>query len=321
LESKLEQLKTKLRSTKEELKECQAELTQAKAVATKPSKSAVRGQMPAKTSRKRAAVEMDNDAAIGTPDGGVVRGKRQGAKHGRPDQTMVGEKSMFSITPFLNRTMSMAPDTPDEEDDAEKDKEEPVHEAPKRQKPANLAEPMADEASPIPAPKPRGRKKAGQKPKKTEKPVLGEIKANAKAKKDPPKAKNVVSTLEKVMEEEGDENGVAVHGHPAPRPSVDNESSNQVAAKVSKLPAVEEAGAKKKKRKLLGEGKTLFDEEDGEVSKRPAKINLGAPRLLAKGCLAGPKGGLKGGLATASGFGGFSPLKKDRRGVGASFLG
>jgi hypothetical protein len=87
------------------------------------------------------------------------------------------------------------------------------------------------------------------------------------------------------------------------------------------MKTVEETEPKKKKRKLLGGGKTLFDEEDAEATKRPAKVTLGPPRLLGKGGLAGPKGGVRGGLSgTGSGFGTFSPLKKDRRGAGASFL-
>jgi hypothetical protein len=319
LESKLDQIRTKLRSTKEELKECQTEISEAKAAAIKPKGLNPQGGIPVKNPRKRGASEIVADCTIGTPDGGAVRGKRQITKKGRTEQTMVGEKSMFSITPFLNRTMSIAPDTPGDEEASDADIP---------QMPAQIVKNTAQEIgltldvsteSPVPTLKSRGRKKAADKSKPSERPVLAEAKSNPKTKKAAPKATRVMSTLEKVTEEE-DENEQLNDAVPPMKVFTGNDFSkpNQP-SKVAK-PIAGDDGAKKKKRKL-GEGKTLFDEDDGEATKRPGKVNLGAPRLLSKGGLAGPKGGLRGGLASASGFGGFSPLKKDRRGIGASFLG
>jgi hypothetical protein len=74
----------------------------------------------------------------------------------------------------------------------------------------------------------------------------------------------------------------------------------------------DDADARKKKRKVLGGGnKTLFDDDEAEPVPNPAKIQMGAGRRL-KAPLGGPRNAFGG--AT------FSPLKKDRRGVGASFL-
>jgi hypothetical protein len=320
LESKLDQLRMKLRATKDQLKECQTELSQARAVVVKAGPAASKGDAAVKNPRKRGALEMSTDVEIGTPDGVAMRGKRPVAKRGRMDQMMVGEKSMFSITPFLNRTISMPPQTPGEEMEPEAlEKEqrkvtgEPTAEVVREQPPTSRADP-----APAAVPKPR-KKKVVENAPVTESKVLGEAKASNKNKKAPAKKPRVLSTLEKVGEEEGDENEM--------------KEFVPAAAKGSGVPMVfkagqvqlknvdaEESGPKKKKRKLLGGGRTLFDEEDGEATKRPAKVSLGPPRLLGKGGLAGPKGGLKGGLDTVSGFGGFSPLKKDRRGVGASFL-
>jgi hypothetical protein len=322
LESKLDQFRTKLRSTKDQLKECQTELSQARAAAVKAGLATSRGDAATKNPRKRCALEMSTDVEIGTPDGVAMRGKRPATKRGRMDQTMVGEKSMFSITPFLNRTISVAPETPGKETESETPKEgqqtvevEPTTEV-LREHPSK----SHPDASPTAAPKPRGKKKVAENASITEDKVLGEAKANNKNKKAPVKKRQVLSTLEKVTEEEADENE-----QPEIAPSKEKESGTSMVFKAGKVQLkkvdAEENGPQKKKRKLLGGAKTLFDEEDGEAMRRPAKVSLGPPRLLGKGGLAGPKGGLKGSLGAASGFGGFSPLKKDRKGgVGASFL-
>jgi len=319
LESKLEQFRTKLRATKEQLKECQTELSQARAATAKAGSAASNGDAVVKNPRKRGALEMSTDVEIGTPDGVTIRGKRPLTKRGRTDQTMVGEKSMFSITPFLNRTISVAPETPGKDaefEDPVKGRQEVTAE-PTTEDAQEQAPTSQRDTSPTTAPKPRGRKKAGGNAPAPESKVLGEAKASNNNKKAPIKKPRVLSTLERVNEEDGDENGVSDFVPPAVKeaPMVFRAGPVQL-----KNTEAEENGPKKKKRKLLGGGKTLFDEEDGEATKRPAKISLGPPRLLGKGGQTGPKGVLKGGLATVGGFGGFSPLKKDRRGVGASFL-
>jgi hypothetical protein len=321
LESKLDQFRTKLRATKDQLKECQSELSQARAAVAKAEPAASKADAALKNPRKRGALEMSTDVDIGTPDGVAMRGKRPVTKRGRTDQTMVGEKSMFSITPFLNRTISMAPDTPDKEtkpDAPEKEQQkitgEPTVSVVREQPSLRQVDP-----SPTAAPKSRGKKKVAENEPVTENKILAEAKASNKNGKAPAKQPRMLHTLEKVSEEEVDENEVPKL---VPGAKVSGAPMIFKAGQVQlKSVDAEESGPKKKKRKLLGGGKTLFDEEDGEATKRPAKVSLGPPRILGKGGLAGPKGGLKGGLNIVSGFGGFSPLKKDRRGVGASFLG
>lgn len=327
LESKLDQIRTKLRATKDQLKECQTELSQARTAAAKQVSVSTNADGLARNPRKRAALEMSTDVAIGTPDGVAIRGKRPAVKRGTKDQTMLGEKSMFSITPFLSRTVNMGSNTPakdDEPDPLEEDEQAGHDRAPsfEQDKVAHDAPTIPEVSSPIAAPKARGKKKATESSGVIDKKVLGEAKSAAQNKKPAPK-KRAVSTLEKVTEEDADENeepGAAtatIDGH---KTAAAFKVANAKPAKLqTKASEVDENGPGKKKRKLLG-GKTLFDEEDGEATKRPPKISLGAPRLLGKGKggLAGPGGGLKAGLG--AGFGAFSPLKKDRRGVGASFL-
>ena len=318
LESKLDQFRTKLRSIKEQLKECQTELSQARAAAVKAGPTASRNDAGVKHPRKRSALEISGDGEIGTPDGVAMRGKRPATKRGRMDQTMVGEKSMFSITPFLNRTINMALDTPDgEAESATIQEEQPEREVlPTTEVQQEQPSAGAQDVSPSVAAIPRGKKKMPENAPAKESKVLGETKGGNKNKKAPAKKPRALSTLEKVTEEEVDENGVAEDAPLVPPMKIFKAGKVQL-----KNADAMETGPVKKKRKLLVGGKTLFDDEDGEATKRPAKVSLGPSRLLGKGGLAGPKGGLKGGLGAASGFGGFSPLKKDRRGVGASFLG
>jgi len=320
LESKLDQFRTKLRATKDQLKECQTELSQARTAAAVRA-GALRGDVAAKNPRKRGTLEISTDVEIGTPDGVAMRGKRPAMKRGRMDQTMVGEKSMFSITPFLNRTISVAPETPGKETRPEARAEgQPMEAETETEVPREQPSKGQQDASPTAAPKPRGKKKGAENASVVEDKVLGEAKASNKNRKAPVKKPRVLSTLEKVTEEEADENEL-----PGVAPPQAKESGSSIVFKAGnaqlKKIGAEDNGPQKKKRKLLGGAKTLFDEEDGEATRRRAKISLGPPRLLGKGGLAGSKGGLKGGLGAANGFGSFSPLKKDRRGgVGASFL-
>jgi hypothetical protein len=317
LESKLEQMRSKLRSTKDELKVFQIQLTQARTAPVKAGAS--RGDVPAKNPRKRGAREMSTDDAIGTPDGVAARKRGPAVKRGRMDQTMLGEKSTFSITPFLNKTINMAPDTPVEEEQEEAPAESNISKAQPEAEVAIEAPLKAATASPSAAPKTRVKRKPTDKRAPAKKKVLGEDKSGQNAKKPAAKKSRPISTLENVAEEEVDENDEPA----APAATVNIDTAKPDALKPLKvqLKSAEEAQPQKKKRKLLGGGRTLFDEEDGEATKRPPKVNLGLPRLLGRGGLAASKGVLKGGLGAASGFGAFSPLKKDRRGVGASFLG
>ncbi|KAH7419883.1 hypothetical protein BKA64DRAFT_651916 [Cadophora sp. MPI-SDFR-AT-0126] len=328
LESKLDQFRTKLRATKEELKECQAELSNTRATTTKPASSL--NKAASTKGRKRGASEMSNDVEIGTPDGVAFRGKRAPVKRGRTDQTMVGEKSMFSITPFLNRTMNITPDTPDQDANSQnleggEHPGETGSRGAEQQQNEQSGRPVDDDAASTPSAhlESKTQRRAATKPSTVEKNILRDSKASVRNKKSiSKKASKAVSTLDQVVEEEDGENehpkvAVAVPSKTTEEPHklINTKASQGHSGNLD----VEDGGAKKKKRKLLGGSKTLFDEEDGEVTKRPSKVALGPPRLLGKGGLSSRKG-LNSAVGTSSGFGVFSPLKKDRRGVGASFL-
>ncbi|KAH6674144.1 putative ribosomal RNA methyltransferase MRM2, mitochondrial [Halenospora varia] len=269
LEGKVEQLRTKLRTAREQLKEAQNEVTQVRAAANKVRSMPTINEAPAKTPRKRSAPEMSTDVTIGTPDGVAVRGKRPGVKRGRADQTMVGEKSMFSITPFLNRTTSVAPESPIQESPIV-EREASAEEMPvpvNIQSNGTTAFPTPVVSSPSGQPKAKSRKKVVEKG--VEKNVLGEARPNIRKNKPAPKKLKAMSTLEKVTEEDGDENEHVTTTTSVKENPVTSEArgTNSKTAKLQvKQAVIEESGPKKKKRKLPGA--TLFDEEDGEAPKR-----------------------------------------------------
>ena len=260
-------------------------------------------------SKRRSALSI-LDNTIGTPDGMAVRGKRPGQKRGKPDQTSLGEKSMFSITPYLNKTKNVLLQTPraDEGPVADADEEMQVFAQDDVSNDEEQALPAKEEAeadaspsvSRVRAETKMSRKPAAEKPKAPSKKSVAASKKSAKV------------TLEQV-EEEPEADG----------PLASTEAKAALAAATTKPPlnvpelTAEVTEPKKKKRKILGTAnKTIFDEEDAEATKRPAKKLLATNKPLAS--LAGKKN-----LSStpAAQFSAFSPLKKDKRGVQASFLG
>jgi hypothetical protein len=333
LEDRLGRFREKLRSTKDKLKEMEVELAAAKeaaevanaaaasaaseaaaAAATAPTK-AIKTAAPkaAKPSRKRAAAAMEpEESALGTPgDGpGAKKRGRKGTSAG------VGDKSTFSITPFLNKTMSA---------DAEEQSE------------------AEEEASPV-----------AQKSSKQPLAPAESSKANAQTKKPTAQRKQKAPMLEMVTEEsedvhsQGQENvpktkagGMKLKTKTNDGPDETCEPSKKKKPRKSLVEfdtfrASEEKSTtmQKKKRKLGGIGKTLMDEEDD--SQAPAKGGFGARGLFGtKGysVLAGQKKGSSM-FAKSSGLGKsvlmsaadgsdfqFSPLKRNRKNLDDTLRG
>ncbi|KAF2835134.1 hypothetical protein M501DRAFT_1026885 [Patellaria atrata CBS 101060] len=305
LDDKLNQFRTKLKSTKEKLKETEAQLEAAQASApARHSSVPVLTEKPTKNPRKRTPGDMPTK------------------RNKRGSSALPGDKSTFSITPFLNRTASVAIDGLSDDDEVKPDADKPI-------KSTELAIP---DKSPSAKPKKATRKATAPKSK-----PLGssEIKANSKARKKP-----AVPTLAMVTED-AEEFTEAEKVPPETDGPNEAEKENNIKPKLKassqpkKAPrksllsfadfTAEPEPEKKKKRKNLGGGKTLFDVEDesGPTKPMPGKGLFGA-RAFAKGLggglggLGGSKKGLgkgliKGGfLMTDDGFQ-FSPLKKDKR--------
>ncbi|XXH03898.1 oligosaccharyl transferase subunit ost3/OST6 [Hypoxylon texense] len=329
LEKMIEKLKTKLRETRDQLKQCQADLQRAQT--SRPSSSEETTKISARSQafRKRKAHDMVADdfthIEIPTPGADDTTKGRRSFKKRVFEPTVVGEKSMFSITPFLNRTKSIIEDTPQADEEAPDDSilaaratEAEVVEPVAAEPAVTTAEDNASETTP-PAPTETEKPKPGPKTRGRPKKVLGDApSAKKNAQPVPKKALKTKSSLEKVVEEESTE------GNQENQPGAQAPAEKTMTVKFNfDLPQDESTASstnggdqqKKKKRKILGSTKTLFDEEEGEAqpARKPAKVQLGAKRTLGKA----PLGGKRNAFAGAASF---SPLKRDRRGVGASFL-
>lgn len=336
LEDRLGRFREKLRSTKDKLKEMEVELAAAKeaaevanaaaaaaaseaaaAAATAPTKATTKtaASKAEKPSKKRAAAAMEpEESALGTPGDGPGAKKR-----GRKGKSAgVGDKSTFSITPFLNKTMNA-----DMEEQSGAEEEE--------------------EASPV-----------AQKSSKQPLALADSSKTNAQTKKPTAQRKQKAPMLEMVTEESEDVHSQGQENAPKTKAGAmklktktnDGPDETRQPSKKKKprkslvefdtFRASEEKSTtmQKKKRKLGGIGKTLMDEEDD--SQAPAKGGFGARGLFGtKGysVLAGQKKGSSM-FGKSSGLGKsvlmsaadgsdfqFSPLKRNRKNLDDTLRG
>ncbi|KAF4977738.1 hypothetical protein FZEAL_5786 [Fusarium zealandicum] len=319
--SKLKKTQTELKDTRAELEACRVELEAARntALSKKPTKKTV--TMAEQPGRKRRVNEMSlDDISIGTPGPDEATHKRQSKKRGA-EYALTGEKSTFSITPFLNRTKNMSdelsePPSPtgktgegprqmmdDGDDEEEAGESVSVEAAVETVIPEEEEVEEAVEAVKEPkAQKPRGRsrKALGDAPTtKKNMPV------SAKGKK---KATKSSSKLEMVAEEA---ESASQETQRLDKEAESKRSVDSIFGRTSNTDLLDADGRKKKRKMLGGGNRTIFDDDDVEPAPRPAKIQLAPGRRLKA-----PLGGVSNALGGTT----FSPLKRHRRGVGASFL-
>ncbi|KAK4239941.1 hypothetical protein C8A03DRAFT_42483 [Achaetomium macrosporum] len=308
---KVDRLRSKFREAQEELKRCRAELEKAQERTVKMP-SVLTTTVPLKNAgvkanaKKRSADEMSmEDKVLSTPGNMDDRPKRPLKKRGF-DLSMVGGKSEFSITPFLNKTLN--PDDPASKpagDDGTpsaapvqfRGAEDATTPAPNESKPT-AEEPAAEPSATKPAAaklvekekKPRGR------PRKIPLTDSSASKKNLTARNR--KAPRIEPTLEKVAEEPDDD---STHQDQENRSisstgSATRTASTSISTTTTTTTTVAAAEPKKKRRKLLGANSTtLFDADEDEVEKvksaavkRPAaKVGLGAGGMKAMGKAAG----------------------------------
>ncbi|KAK4176734.1 hypothetical protein QBC36DRAFT_238265 [Triangularia setosa] len=347
--NRVEKLKNKYKDTVEELKKCRAELERAnERVATATAKVPAipaglgstttvpikkPGAAKANAKKKRTVDElMVDEKVLMTPGGMDDRPKRPLKKRGF-DTSVLVEKSTFSITPFLNKTVNSisevegtptvatvggqqgkraaaAPEPMDVDEDQPLAAEEPVEpEAKADQAPAAvMGKKMVEK-------KARGRPKGSTNaPKPLEPSSPG--KANEGADDVPaPHVKKTSAILpsseEAEVEAEGEEAAVS-------KPAAEAEPVRSRSASVEP--------EKKKKRKLGGAPAappTIFEEDEGEKVVETAKL-VAAAGGVRKRPPVSRMNNTKGPMGKVMGIGGsgkaFSPLKRDKRGVGASFL-
>jgi 21S rRNA (uridine2791-2'-O)-methyltransferase len=348
---KVDRLRSKLRDTQEELKKCRAELEKAQertvkipsvATTTVPLKSA---GPKANAKKKRSADEMSvDDKVLLTPGNTDDRPKRPLKKRGF-DLSMVGGKSEFSITPFLNKTVNFDGSPKPSEDNTTpsapvqfRGVEEASGTTPAGPAPEEPATTTSSAAKPTATTKlvekrPRGRPRT--KPLSDSAPSKKNLTARNR------KAPRIEPILEKVAEEpdEADSSTNQDQENRSLNSSIGSATKKTTATATittaSLVDVPEKAEPKKKKRKLLGTNtSTLFDggDDEGERvkpvaatavaaagAKRPAvRVGLGGAgaAVVGKGMAGRFGAGVKNAFAGST----FSPLKRDRRGVAASFL-
>ncbi|PSR97671.1 hypothetical protein BD289DRAFT_362147, partial [Coniella lustricola] len=323
LTQRLEEFKTKLRETRAELKELRTSMTRAQTTTTTvPIRTDDEPKKPlsrVKGATKRRANEVTVDEMmLDSPDHEEGKAKRvaQGKKkRGAYDLTTVGEKSTFSITPFLEKSNTISLSETIEE------VEEPSVLDGKGNAAVPIVEPEAEEEGDIPVSNKQPTKSVAKALKATkskptaaeQKKARGKLKAHVLAEITPniPIAANATSF---------DDNVDEAMQKPGTKASSAATQSTDTSNTGLSMPE-----PKKKKRKILGAGNkgTIFDndEDAGDLNAGLSTIASAATKRKP----AGIKGaGRKGPIAALSRGAfprkSFSPLKKDRRGVGASFL-
>ncbi|KAK7429668.1 hypothetical protein QQZ08_003863 [Neonectria magnoliae] len=327
---KFKSVQSELKDAREEVERCHAELEAIRKAPRKVSdqpKKMVTMKPPA--SRKRRVNEMSlEDISIGTPGPDETTNKRASKKRGA-EHALVGEKSTFSVTPFLNRTKNLSDESIDllsptskpagfpeaviEDEDVDEDEDEQAEVTAPRFEPQETEE--STEAALVEVETKKAPSSKQQKPRGRPRKALDDastLKKNMPSSSVPKKQTSQAhSKLEKVTEEAEEveqDNGAVKKAKKGPELNVKG-----IEARTGN--SVPEADGGKKKRKMLGgSNKTLFDDDEVEMLPKPVKVlkaQLGAGRRLKV-----PLGG------AANAFGGrtFSPLKRDRRGVNASFL-
>ncbi|KAK4933790.1 hypothetical protein LTR49_000256 [Elasticomyces elasticus] len=311
LEDKLSQFRTKLRSSKTELKEKDAELDALKAElaaagdAKAPAKkAAATAKAPAKNTKKRNAAQLEADATtLGTPGDGPAAKRSRKA----PAAT-AGDKSTFSVTPFLNRTMSVAPDDDEEEKSENEDAE--VSPKPTKKAAATKQQPLAVQSVNVPT-----KKAAAQRKQKvaTKLAMVTEESEDVHSQGQENSASNKPVTMKiKTKISDGPDENETSGAAAAKNKKKIRKSIHDFAAFTAAVDEDEKTVVKQKKRKLGGLGKTLFDEEE-EM----------APKALPRRGLFGVKGANFGGMTKKGGMGsssfvggGKSRLGKGEEGVG-----
>lgn len=261
LESKLGSLQQKLKSMKDQLREAKSNARAANA------------------SQQRSSVRYDADMAIGTP--GPVQ-TQLGAKR---SMALPGDKSAFSITPFLNRTS--APQDP--QSSSENDSEE-LHEA----------------------------SEAERRPSKGKTSDRGRI-GNPKPRNEPQESQGSPSRGD-LNKHEPKPGKISSRTNPDTKPHrADGEDLADDPSTVRDQSTTGLSMNKSTKRKLGAQRDNSPDNDAGSIMKPGRKLALGAGRKPAVSLLEQPNSPDVGLLARLprnrmfSGATDFSPLKRDRR--------
>lgn len=285
LESKLDVLRNELREARNQSENMRSGIQEQR---SKPqARLSEESEAHRRQSRKRSIPHFDPDMTIGTPGD-------MSYKKAKPSSALPGDKSTFSITPFLNRT-SMSLESQIQDDSSSDSEREVRHRSSKK----HDSESGAEKKGPV---KQKAPKPSTTKPQKTARHAAQETKTlNSKTRIG---GSLSTSALEKVPEEndENEQKTMSPEGDSLKvQPSKDDPQKPKL-----------------KKQKFLGlsREKTLFDDDDEGGLDEPPKIrraNLGNGRGLGmRGGISLTKAGNREALGGMGGRPEFSPLKKRR---------
>ena len=306
LESRAKTFKNKFKATYEKLQEEQQKKFNSATSTIANANSAIAAgggrEAASKNPGKRKVASLDSDKEIGTP--GVLLA----LKKSKRASTLPGDKSMFSITPFLNRTGSLAPASPisgrsDSGEDERSDRAVAHPDAPQY---PNEGSPATEprEILPIPSTSEDARVSTTK--------CLGRVRPGKVGVGAVPKRKKPLNVphLEQVPEEGNNEEGGTFNtARPKVVDDVHTGSSNS-----------DDINLKKRKRKFLKgfPAGTIFDEDEEEVSKggRGPLRGVRDFRALGRAKLDGARLCDRAQSSQAKEeFGAFSPLKRDRKAI------
>ncbi|KIV83494.1 hypothetical protein PV11_05515 [Exophiala sideris] len=289
LEGKLDAFRNKLRSTKDQLKEAQDDIeklqSEKMAQSAEMTKARLTGTSNA-NSKKRNVARFDPDMTIGTPGNGAPAAKKQRMS------VNVGDKSNFSITPFLNRTLSILPESPSDEQNEEVKK-------PSQIAAVNEAKQVAFKSKTVQSrpEKPSTTKKVSAS---TSKPKTGALKettnsrANSTIKK--PQLAKLVEELSD-LESEADEAEA--------NSNVDKDKENTVHTETTQ--ETNQDAPEPFTKAKVSKRANIFDEEDEASLTKVRDLGRGGGGILGRINLKAKPIGKGKALAE------FSPLKRDRR--------
>lgn len=288
LEEKLEAYKNKLRGIKDQLSEAQSEIERLQAAKMAQSAEMTKIRLnggAAANPRKRNVARFDPDMTIGTPGNGGPAAKKQRFS------VNPGDKSTFSMTPFLNRTLSSLPESPTAEENEPQKKKQRLKVGKGRAdgdtKDTTAAVLNAKAAIPK-AEKPSAAKAPGQKKDQSTQPLKETTNAKANTTMKKPQ-------LEKLMEEGSDADS-----------DQERDETNGNTENVTGSTTQHTSETTTKTNRLFPKRTNIFDEEDGVSAPKVRNLGGGSGTLGRLNLKAKPNGKAKV-LAE------FSPLKKDRR--------
>jgi hypothetical protein len=319
LQTKLKRAHSDLDDAKSELARCRADLEKARSSAIRP-KAMINSSV---VNRKRPLAQQPEESVpILTPEVDRVSLQRPAKKRGI-EHSMLGEKSAFSVTPFLNRSKDDSFEAqashPSIIDDGDGTADELIEDNERSE--SRSSKSSDDESDPKPQSDPLGPKTSSRKPRGKPKKASPATAAPARKRGQitRPGAAGKSTSLaskERITPHDIEDDGSEVENPPEAMPGKSTASvSAAPAMDVSVMAGPGDKPAKKKVRKFVGgRNGTILDDDDGEIDHRqppPPKPQLKGVRKRTA---------LGGSIASSFGGGGFSPLKKQRRGVNASFL-